>query len=237
MGRNSFQITKIRRSFEHSQQILTCVVNDPYAVSYLSYIIRANHATIIEPYENYLASQASNALTLKRIESPKATKRHTRFDLHMDDKGDANDHAKGDVGVLDEVYRRERYTKDNLFVVDTITLVEHAAMSAEFIQQRTQKWTAPSVSRIQDTYQTQDRLPKPSKTGKKKRKRNQHLQAGENTNIGAKEVGNVDQVEGDVPEADDASNGALTMRIRRKKKKKFQAADPANNRISEPFGV
>jgi len=50
IGRNSFQITKIRRSFETAKQVLECVIADSQNISYLSFIIRKEHPSVTVSY-------------------------------------------------------------------------------------------------------------------------------------------------------------------------------------------
>lgn len=42
VGKNSYQMSKIRRSFEHAFQLLTVALNDSKQLSFLCYVIRAN---------------------------------------------------------------------------------------------------------------------------------------------------------------------------------------------------
>jgi DNA polymerase sigma len=47
MGKNSFIMGKIRRSFEHAYQLLTVAMNNPHQHSFLSYIIRADDPYLV----------------------------------------------------------------------------------------------------------------------------------------------------------------------------------------------
>jgi hypothetical protein len=42
MGKNSYLLPKIRRSFEHSYQLLTVALNDSKQSTYLGYMIRGD---------------------------------------------------------------------------------------------------------------------------------------------------------------------------------------------------
>ena len=65
MGRNSFQMPKIRRSFEHAQQLMVSALADPHVASYLSYVIRPDDPSLADRPGPELNDTRSNKAALK----------------------------------------------------------------------------------------------------------------------------------------------------------------------------
>lgn len=65
MGRNSFQIVKIRRAFEHAHQLMTSSLGDPKVASYLSYVIRPDDPALADRPGPELNDSRSNKAALK----------------------------------------------------------------------------------------------------------------------------------------------------------------------------
>lgn len=65
IGRNSYMMPKIRRSFEHAHQLLTAALGDPRVPSYLAYVIRADDPALQDRPGPELGAQRSNADALR----------------------------------------------------------------------------------------------------------------------------------------------------------------------------
>jgi hypothetical protein len=61
IGRNSYMMPKIRRSFEHAHQLLTCALADPHVSSYLSYVVRPDDPALQDRPGPELGARKSNA--------------------------------------------------------------------------------------------------------------------------------------------------------------------------------
>ena len=61
IGKNSYMIPKIRRSFEHAHQLLTCALCDHKVTSYLSYVIRPDDPALAGRPGPELKARKSNA--------------------------------------------------------------------------------------------------------------------------------------------------------------------------------
>ena len=48
MGRNSYLMNKVKRSFEHAYQLLVVALNDPRQATYLGYVIRGDDPVLVE---------------------------------------------------------------------------------------------------------------------------------------------------------------------------------------------
>jgi non-canonical poly(A) RNA polymerase PAPD5/7 len=64
IGRNSFMMPKIRRSFEHAHQLLTAALVDPTVPSYLAYVVRPDDPALMDRPGPELSARRSNALAL-----------------------------------------------------------------------------------------------------------------------------------------------------------------------------
>mmetsp|Transcript_11533 Transcript_11533/g.25635 ORF Transcript_11533/g.25635 Transcript_11533/m.25635 type:complete len:395 (+) Transcript_11533:138-1322(+) len=64
IGRNSFMMPKIRRSFEHAHQLLTAALADPTVPSYLAYVVRPDDPALQDRPGLELSARRSNALAL-----------------------------------------------------------------------------------------------------------------------------------------------------------------------------
>ncbi len=61
IGRNSYMMPKIRRSFEHAHQLLTAALGDPRVPSYLAYVVRPDDPALQDRPGPELGSKRSNA--------------------------------------------------------------------------------------------------------------------------------------------------------------------------------
>ena len=61
IGRNSYMMPKIRRSFEHAHQLLTCALADHKVKSYLAYVVRPDDPLLKDRPGPQLGARRSNA--------------------------------------------------------------------------------------------------------------------------------------------------------------------------------
>ena len=61
IGRNSFMIPKIRRSFEHAHQLLTAALGNHHVPSYLAYVVRPDDPALQDRPGPELGARRSNA--------------------------------------------------------------------------------------------------------------------------------------------------------------------------------
>jgi len=94
MGRNSFQMPKIRRAFEHALQLLSAALSNPDCDSYLSFFIRTDDPMLKDRHVNLLSTKGR--MTQKFIDPGSSGKDVESGPAAEDDSDDEDDVTAGD---------------------------------------------------------------------------------------------------------------------------------------------